>query len=58
MKNHIRTWRLIAGTGATTWRALAKQAKNDPKLAELMEKVAKALSDVEEYLNRKAEGGA
>jgi hypothetical protein len=56
MKSHLKTWKIIAGAGAATWRALAGQAKGDAKLAELLKRVAEAMENVEEYLASKEKG--
>jgi hypothetical protein len=55
MKAHYKTWRITAGAGAPVWRALAEQAKKDPKLAALLRAVAEAMEAVERYLAGKEE---
>lgn len=55
MSAHWKTWKILAGANATTWRALAAQAKGDPTLAALLGRVADAFESVDAYLAGKEE---
>ena len=56
LKTYIKTWKIIAGASAITWRELAAQAKADPKLAALMKKTADSLTEIEKHITSQEEG--
>jgi hypothetical protein len=56
MREHVKTWKAIAGAWATLWREFAKLAEPDPSLARIMRRVAENLEDLDAYLATRVDG--